>query len=231
MVENNQIYARIPNNFFYNDAELLSSIGGRNSFVLYCLIVSMKNMNDEVYINIKEINNILNIHTVMSKARLEIVKYLNLLQRQELLKLTDNLDTISNSQFITIKWINKFPNKNNYGWAKFYADDFKIHNKIGNVAYCVMWVLRMYAHHEKKVSFISITDITSILKCDRVKVQSSINLFDVAGLFDVVKGEYYYHEVYGRRIKMNNSYKYLNDINSILDFDAEDIKSILNNNI
>ena len=68
MVENNQIYARIPNNFFYNDAELLNSIGGRNSFVLYCLIVSMKNMNDEVYINIKEINNILNIHTVMSKA-------------------------------------------------------------------------------------------------------------------------------------------------------------------
>ena len=231
MINDEGIYARIPNDFFYNDGKLLQEIGGRDSFILYCLLVSRKSMSHEIYISFKEINNTLKLHRNTTKARVNITNNLRLLKQNNLIDYDVDIDNVGSNDCMVIKWMNKFPTKDDFGWVKFYADDFKIHNKIGDVPYCVMWILRMYIHFEKGVSFISITDITAILKCDRMKVQNSIDLFGAIELFEVIKGEYYFNVEYGRRIKMNNSYKYTGNIDVLLKTNDNYIKAILNKNI
>lgn len=231
MITNEGIYTRIPNDFFYNDGKILNEIGGKDSFVLYCLIVSRKSMNDEVHITIKEINNILKLYKNMTRARAIIINYLKLLKQNKLIDYNMDIDSVGNNDYILLKLINRFPIRDDYGWIKFYANDFKVHSKIGNVPYCVMWILRMHMHFEKKISFISITDITSILKCNRTKVQNSIDLFDATELFEVIKGDYYFNVEYGRRIKMNNSYKYTSNIDTLINKNDSYVNTILNKNI
>ena len=225
--ENDKLFIKIPNDFFYDGGKKLENIGGRNSFALYCLITIRKNINNHTYLTIKEIDNILQIDKNIHRSKKVIINCLQLLKKHGLINFNTNIKDINNTDSIKIEWINLFPNKDDFGWIKFYADDFDIFDKIGIIPYCTMWVLRMYENHESNTSFIAINDISSILKCRTEKVQYSIGLFEYTNLFDIIRGNYYYNESYGRNIKKNNEYKYTGNIDMLMNTDDKNIKKIL----
>lgn len=227
MKKKDKLFIKIPNDFFYDDGGKLENIGGRNSFVLYCLITIRKNINNHTYLTIKEIDNILQIDKNIHRSKKIIINCLQLLKKYELINFNINIKDVNNTDSIKIEWINLFPNKDDFGWIKFYADDFDIFDKVGIILYCTMWILRMYKNHESNTSFIAINDISSILKCRTKKVQYSIDLFEYTNLFDIIRGNYYYNEGYGRNIKKNNEYKYTGNIDVLMNTDDKDIKEIL----
>lgn len=184
-------------------------------------------MNDDVYISYKEINDILQFNKNIYRSKPIMIDALNVLKNNNLIDFTEEVTDVNNNIVVKFKWIKQFPNYGGVGWIKFYADDFEIHSKIGNVPYLVMWLLRMYKNHETDSSFIAITDITSILECSRNKVQNSISLFKEYGLFEVVTGRYYKNDELGRYIRKNNDYKYTEYIDGVLNADQNDINKFL----
>ena len=226
-INNSKMFAKIPNDFFYNGGEILNRIGGRDGFLIYCLLTSRKTMNDDVYISTKEMVNVLQLEKNVSRSKLRITKSLLKLKENKYIKFNIDLKNTSINEVIKIKWIELFPKLGGKGWNKFCADDFEIYEKIGNIPYMVMWVLRMYVNHETKTSFISIADMTDILKCDRNKVQNAVNLFKTSRLFNITGGEYYYHPDLGIKIRKNNEYTYTGNIDVILSMSSRDIDDIL----
>lgn len=227
IINDNKVFAKIPNDFFYNDGRVLNNIGGRDSFLIYCLLTSRKNMNDEVYISIKEMVNLFQFEKNISRSKARITKFFLLLKENGYVNFDINIENININEIIKIEWISLFPKLGGKGWIKFYADDFLLHSKIGNIPYVVMWILRMYVNHQTKTSFIAINDMAAILKCDINKVQNAVNLFRTSNLFEVIGGDYYYHPEVGRKIKMNNQYKYTNEIDNLLNMDDTWIYSFL----
>lgn len=210
------LFAKIPNNFFYKEGELLEKIGGRNSFALYCLIVSRKNMSNKMYITIREINRVLSISKNITDARNRILKYLSLLKGQKLIGYNFNINETKNNDFIEIEWIDNFPDKKDSGWVAFYHDDFDILYSIGTDFYTLHWILRMYVHHEKSVSFVSIKHMSSIMRCRTTTVQNAVDLFGYSELFKITRSEYYYNHELKRKMKNNNEYRYTNEKDWIL---------------
>lgn len=229
MKKENKNYARIPNYFFYDEGSFLKAIGGRDSFVLYCLITSRKGMNDKVYISIRQINEVIKISNNITYARNKIMNYLENLQEYNLISFEFDIDSINNNDTMCIKWNDLFKDSN--GWIAFYPDDFEIQHKIGNIPYCTMWMLRMYINNNTGTSYPSIRDIAKTLKCDIIKVQNSIDLFSKAELFQIQRGNYYYNKSLERFIRMNNEYIYTGNIDKLLDMSDEEIFNILNKNI
>lgn len=211
-----KLFAKIPNNFFYEDGELLDKIGGRNSFALYCLITSRKNMDNKMYITIQEINRVLMVNKNITRAKKRIVEYLSLLKEQELISYNFKVKEVRNNDFIELEWINNFPKREDSGWVAFYADDIDILYSIGTNFYVVHWILRMYINYEKKVSFASIRYMASIMKCRTVVVQSAVDLFDYSGLFEISRGEYYYNHDLKRKVRNNNEYRYTDEKDWVL---------------
>ena len=206
MYEDKKVFAKIPNNLFYNH-DILIEKGWRNSILIYFLLTSRKNMNNDVYITVKEINNIFSFNSNVTRAKdivihsLEILKKHNLISCQQI--------NYSNGNTIKLKWNKLYPDYGGEGWTRFYADDFEMHKEIGNIPYLVMWVLRMYENHLTRTSFISITDITTILECNRNTVQDAINLFKEKKIFAITEGEYYFNDDLQKNIRKNNQYKYI----------------------
>ena len=215
-IKNEKLFAKIPNNFFYKKGKLLDEIGGRNSFALYCLIVSSKNMGNKMRITIREINKVLSISKNITDARNRILNYLDLLKNQKLISYNFNVKETKNNDFIEIEWIDSFPEKKDSGWVAFYSNDFDILHSIGTDFYVLHWILRMYVHHEKNVSFVSIKHMSSIMKCRTVVVQNAVDLFGYSGLFEITRSEYYYNHELKRKMKNNNEYKYTNEKDWIL---------------
>jgi len=215
-INKNKRFIKIPNNFFYSDGRLLNDIGGRNSFVLYCLITIRKNINDYTYLSIKEMNDLIYLDKNATRGYKKIRISLKLLRENGLI---DFLDTDIDKDVVKLKWINLFPEKSNSGWIKFTYNDFDIFEVVGVDFYCVMWLLRMYTNHETKTSFIAISDIARLMSCKTVQIQRAVDFFEYAGLFKVKRGEYYKPKGFesDRAIKRNNNYKYTEDIEWILE--------------
>lgn len=226
-INNSKDFAKIPNDFFYNGGEILNKIGGRDSFLIYCLLTSRKNMNDDIYISIKEMINIFQFEKNVSRSKIYIIGLLLQLVENKYIDIYVDLRNININEIIQIKWIKLFPKLGGKGWIKFYADDFEIHKKVGNIPYLVMWILRMYVNHQTKTSFLSVTDMTNILRCDRNKVQNAINLFKLSGLFYVSGGEYYYNSELDMKIRRNNEYKYSGNIEVLSSMDDNKVYEIL----
>ena len=220
-IKNEKLFAKIPNSFFYKEGKLLKEIGGRNSFALYCLIVSSKNMGNKMRITIREINRVLSISKNITDARNRILNYLDLLRDQKLICYNFNAKEAKNNDFIEIEWIDNFPRKKDSGWVAFYSDDFDILYSIGTDFYTIHWILRMHVHHEKNVSFVSIKHMSSIMKCRTVVVQNAVDLFGYSGLFEITRSEYYYNHELKRKMKNNNEYKYTNEKDWILKLGRE----------
>ncbi|MGJ0846559.1 hypothetical protein ACR77J_07715 [Tissierella praeacuta] len=226
MTKSTEVFEKIPNNFFY-DNPIREKQNWRNALLIYFLFTSRKNMNNDIYMSYKEINDILQFNKNIYRSKPIIANSLNILKEYGLLGLPNDLVEANNNLIIKFKWVEQFPSYGGKGWTKFYADDFELHSKIGNIPYLVMWVLRMYTNHATTTSFISISDITSILECDRNKVQNAINLFKKYQLFEVITGDYYFHEELGKNIKQNNEYKYTKNIEGILSVSQGDINKML----
>lgn len=229
MKEESKFYARIPNNFFYYDGELLKEIGGRNSFTLYCLLISRKNMANEAYITYRGINDVLKLSKNITRSRKSIIEFLELQRKSKLIDFSDDIKDAKHDEFICIEWLDLFDN--DVGWTTFYPEDFNIHSKIGNLTYNVMWVLRMFTNYKSNTSYLSIHSISEILMCDIVRVQNSIDLFDKSGLFKVKRGEYEINPVSKTTMRRNNEYKYTGKTNVLFNMNQKDIDSILNKNI
>lgn len=226
MKQEKGFYARIPNYFFYNKGEFLKCIGGRNSFVLYCLLTSRKGMNDKVYINIKQINEVIRVSNNITYAKDLILKYLEKLEEYGLISFHFDIDNVKTNDTLCIEWNDLFDNAN--GWIPFYYNDFEIQYKIGNIPYCVMWMIRMYTNNNSETSYPSIRQIADTLRCDIVKVQNSIDLFDKTGVFKITRGRLYYNEEEKKTMKKNNEYIYTGNIDGVLSMDNNDIASLLN---
>lgn len=220
-------FTKIPNNFFYNNGEILNLIGGRDSFVLYCLLTSRKCMSNKVYISLKEIIRILELEKHVNRSKTRIINSLALLKKEGYIDFEYDLGKIRSDEVLIFTWIPLFPKLGGVGWVKFYEDDFEIHSKIGNTSYVIMWMLRMYVNFETKTSYLSITDMSEILSCNRNNVQNTVHLFKISGLFDIIEGKYYFHEQLGMKIRLNNEYKYNGEIDRLLDMDSDDIHKIL----
>lgn len=226
MSKNERQFAKIHNNFFYDNA-IRENKNWRNSLLIYFLFTSRKNMNNDIYISYKEISDVLQFNKNIYRSKPIILDSLKILRDAKLIDFDNSILEEGNNKIIKFKWVEQFPSFGGIGWTKFYADDFEIHSKVGNIPYLVMWILRMYTNNETKTSFISMTDITSILECDRNKVQNSINLFRKYGLFKVISGRIYYNESLDKNIKRNNEYRYSGDISGILHADNNCINEIL----
>lgn len=214
-IKNNR-FIKIPNNFFYENAMLYRAIGGKYSFVLYCLIVIRKNINNHTYISIDEINDLIYSDKNKTRGRKKVKESLQLLKANGLI---DFLDSDLVRDVIKIEWINLFPKKSDSGWIKFEYNDFDIFDVVGVDFYCVMWVLRMYTNHQTNTSFLQIKDIAKLVGCRAIQVSRAIDLFEYAGLFEVKRGELSYIDWLGEWKKNNNSYKYIGDTEWILNFD------------
>lgn len=226
-INNKKNFAKIPNDIFYNGGNILHGIGGRDGFLIYCLLTSRKSMSNTNYISIKEISNVIQFEKNISRSKNRIVKSLLLLKECNYVDFQEDVKKLKINETVRIEWIEQFPRLGGEGWIKFVEDDFEVYEKIGGIAYCVMWILRMYKNYKTKTSYISISDITDILGCDRNKVQNAVNLFKTTGLFNIINGEYYHHEGLGRSIRQNNSYEYTNNIESILSMSDVEIYNIL----
>lgn len=225
--ENVKEFTKIPNNFFYKNGEILNLIGGRDSFVLYCLLTSRKCMSNKIYISLKEIIGILELEKHIHRSKTRIVNSLKLLKQEGYIDFKYDLDGIRNDEALIFNWTPLFPKLGGVGWVKFYEDDFEIHSKIGNTSYIIMWMLRMYTNFNTKTSYLSITDMSEILSCNRNNVQNTVHLFKLTGLFDVIEGEYYFHEQLAMKIRRNNEYKYIGEIDTLLNMDDRDIHKVL----
>lgn len=226
MVQDEKIFEKISNNFFY-DNPIRKERNWRNALLIYFLFTSRKNMNNDVYISYKEINDIFQFNKNIYRSKPIIINSLHILKNNNLIDFSEDILDANNSTIIKFKWIKQFPNYGGIGWTKFYADDFEIHSKIGNIPYLVMWVLRMYRNHETNTSFIAITDITSILECNRNKVQNAIIMFKKYGVFEVTVGEYYYNDDLEKYIRRNNEYRYTEQIEEVLNAEQSVIDKIL----
>lgn len=210
------LFAKIPNDFFYEEGKRLEEIGGRHGFLVYCLITSRKAMNNKVYLSIKGITDVLNFGSNASRARLKVIEVLVKLRKDSLIAFNTAFEDLSARDVFEIEWIDTFKKSNKSGWTKFYANDFELQYKMGDIAYLTMWVLRMHANHVTGYSFISVSKIAGILRCNINKVQNSIHLFQKTGLFEIVKGSYYTPEGTNQRIRKNNQYKYTYNIENVL---------------
>lgn len=220
-------FAKIPNDFFYKNGEILNSIGGRDSFVLYCFLTSRKCMNDKIFVSLREIIRVLELEKSVQRSKERIINSLVLLNKEGYIEFEGNLEGTRNDESLVFQWIALFPKMGGKGWTFFYEDDFEIHRKISNTAYVVMWVLRMYTNFKTKTSFISITDMYSILQCNRNNIQNSIHLLELSGVFEVTRGDYYKHEAFENKIRPNSEYKYTGELDKLLNMSREDIKVIL----
>lgn len=229
MKEKSKFYARISNEFYYYDGKLLKEIGGRNSFVLYCLITSRKNMANKTYISYREINNVLQLDKNITRSRKSIIEFLELQKKNKLINFHNSIKEAKQDDFICIEWLDLF--ENDVGWTAFYPEDFEVHSRVGNIAYNIMWVLRMFTNNKSDTSYLSIDSISKILMCDIIKVQNSIDLFDKAGLFEVKRGEYETNPVDKTIMRRNNEYKYTGNIDNLLSMSDKDVQKILNKNI
>lgn len=214
VVENNR-FIKIPNNFFYNNGEILSNIGGKNSFVLYCLLTIRKNINNNIHLSIREMNDFIFLDKNTSRGCKKVRKSLKLLKSAGFI---DFFDSDLSKDIVKIRWINLFPNKDDSGWIKFKYNDFDIFEIVGVDIYCVMWLLRMHINYKTKTSFLSISHMRDILKCQTISIQRSIELLEYSGLFKVERGGYHESKTneFGNRIKKNNTYRYAYDTKWLL---------------
>lgn len=217
--ENKKVFAKIPNDFFYKGGEIFHQIGGSDSFLIYCLLISRKAMNSKVYMSLRDIVKTVNlgkhIGRSISRAKVSLIA----LKDEGYVDFECNLDNVKNDEVLVLKWIKLYPQMGGVGWIPFYEDDFDIYNKVGNIPYIVMWILRMYTNYETKTSFISITDMYNILRCNRNNIQNAIHLFEEVGLFEVKRGKYYHHEELDQMVRPNNHYKYTGNIERMLKYE------------
>ena len=211
-IDNNR-FIKIPNNFFYENSKLYNAIGGKYSFVLYCLITIRKNINDDVYLSIAEMNNLIYLDKNESRGRTKVRKSLQLIKDNKLIDFDeDNL----HNDVVKIKWINLFPNRSDGGWIRFEYNDFDVFEIIGVDFYCIMWILRMYTYYETNTAFLQIKDIARLVGCKTIQVSRAIDLFEYTGLFEVKRGDWEHIEWAGEWKKKNNSYRYTGNIEYLL---------------
>lgn len=219
-------YAKIPNDFFYNESKILNEIGGRDSFLIYCLFISRKTMMNRVHITLKDIIETLQLDKNISRSKKRIINSLELLHKKNYIFCDDNLRCARSTNTMTFNLVDRFPNKET-GWLPFYADDFELYSKIGATAYTLVWVLRMYRNHKTGNSFPSIKQLSETLSVSNTTVQNCLNLFSESNLFEISRGDYYYHPDLEQYIKYHNTYKYNYNIENLLDMKDEEISYFL----
>lgn len=220
-------FARIPNDIFHNSGVELDKIGGRDSFLVYCLLVSRKNGLNQTYITLNQIMETLDLLKNKTRHRDKILQSLEHLVNEGYIKIDGGIEA-SIHKTMQIEWVDQFVNSNNKGWIPFYYGDFELYHYIGAVPYLLMWLLRTYSNHKTDVSFVSISMMADILKCNRNAVQATIRLFRETGLFEVKTGDYYYSRRHRKKIRQNNEYSYIGDTQTITSIGQEGVNLILN---
>lgn len=218
----NGSFARIPNDIFHNGGVELDKIGGRDGFLIYCLIVSRRNPLGHVHITLNQIMETLQLVKNKTRHKDKIVKGLQSLVGEGYIEVAGGVNDRVNTT-MRIEWVDKFKKGNEKGWIPFYADDFELYQYLGAVPYLLMWLLRTHSSHKTGVSFVSISMMANILQCNRNAVQATIKLFKETGLFEIKTGDYYYSRRHRKKIRQNNEYSYTGDRSKIRAMGAQGV--------
>lgn len=225
-VVSEELYAKFPNNFFYDCGNLFERIGGKDSFLIYSLFTSRKNMLNKVHITIKDIMETLKLDSNSTRSKNRIAKGLKSLIEFEYIQAEQGLDEIRVTDTLVFQWLDRFSNRKS-GWIPFYASDFEIYDKIGATAYILMWLLRMFRNNKTGNSYPSVETMSATLKVSNTTIQNCTELFSESGLFEIDKGDYYYHKDRGQYMRYNNTYKYSGKLENVLIMDSSTITKIL----
>lgn len=222
----NESFARIPNDFFHSGGVELEKIGGRDGFLIYCLVVSRRSPLNKAYITLNQIMESLQLLKNKTRHKEKVVVGLQHLVDEGHLQITGGIPDKVN-ETMQVQWVDRFEGGGGKGWTPFYANDFELYHYIGAVPYLLMWLLRTYSSHKTGVSFVSISMMASILKCNRNAVQATIRLFRETGLFEVKTGGYYYSRRHRKKIRQNNEYLYIGSTETITAIGREGVDLIL----
>lgn len=203
-------FAKIPNNFFYNQGERLEKIGGKQSFNIYTLITHLKNMANQAYITLNEINRVLKIDKNNSRARVKIIDSLKMLKDDKLIDYnTEIIENAKGNDFISISWINQYKSRTINGWIPQYENDFNYYIEVGEVGYLLMWIIRTHINNKTGTAFLSVRNMANILKISTKTIVDTITELEKIGCLKVIRHQdYYYNKEYDRMIKLNNNYEW-----------------------
>lgn len=220
-----ELFSKIPNNIWHSDGLVFQGMGGRDGFLLYAFITSRKGLDNKVYVTMNQLMDTLRLCSHKNRHKERLRKGLLALEAQDFLSVDDVMQGVNDT--MVIDWEDKFDRKT-LGWTPFFAGDFELYERVGEIPYLIMWILRMFKNHKTKTSFVSISSMADLIECKRNSVQGAVNLFRDSGLFKVATGEYYHSKTVGRRIRENNEYTYMGDREGIMSMSNDEIKLLLN---